>query len=152
MKRLLTILTMATLTLSMSAQSKLASELGEYRGFSSVYISKAMLRMFGSSGKIDGIGKVSPKAINNLDGIYIFSADESSYIGQLKSVTKKHVDKDKYELLMQNKDGEDFSNIYMREEKKGKRELVLFAGGEDEVSVIILIGDISLEDIQEINK
>ena len=54
----------------------------------------------------------------------------------------------KYEKLMEQKEGNEMMNIHKKEVDKDLREFVLLTSEENETSVIIIIGNISPDDLK----
>ena len=149
MKRFYIISLLLTLsTLFCQAQQSYFDKYADMDGVSSVYISKSMLKMFPDmSGKINGvnIGNLSSR----LDHIQILSSDNPSIIEQLRKETKDVNTKNGYEELMRVRDDGDKVTIYFKETKKGKNEFILIADEGNEYSIISIVGDLTLQEIQE---
>jgi len=127
------------------AAPTLAERLGQIKGITSVYVSKAMMGLAGSMGT--GI----PKGMaGKLEKIHIFSAEEDGKSKELRSTAEKFMKENNYEVVMEVKDeGEDYMCIRMKELRKDCREFVLLStDAEGEVSVIILTGNISEKDLE----
>ena len=133
------------------AQQSIFDKYAEMDGVTSVYITKSMLKMFPSmSGTINGVdvGNLASK----LENIQILSADDSNIIEQLRKETKYINTKNVYEELMRVRDDGDKTTIYFKERKKNS-EFILMTDESDEFTIISIIGDLTLKDIQEmINK
>lgn len=148
MKRIYIFSLLLTLsTLFCQAQQSFFDKYAEMDGVSSVYITKSMLKMFPDmSGKINGVnvGNLG----NRLDHIQILSSDNLSIIGQLRKETKDVNTKNGYEELMRVRDDGDKITIYFKETKKGKNEFILIADEGNEYSIISIVGDLTLQEIQ----
>ena len=148
MKRIYIFSLLLTLsTLFCQAQQSFFDKYAEMDGVSSVYITKSMLKMFPDmSGKINGVnvGNLG----NRLDHIQILSSDNLSIIGQLRKETKDVNTKNGYEELMRVRDDGDKITIYFKETKKGKNEFILIADEGNEHSIISIVGDLTLQEIQ----
>ena len=150
MKRIyiLTLL-LALSTVFCRAQQSFFDKYAEMDGVSSVYITKSMLNMFPNmSGKINGVnvGNIASR----LDNIQILSSDEAPIIEQLRKETKDINTKNGYEELMRVREDGEKTTIYFKERKKGNREFVLITDEKDEFTIISIIGDLTLKEIQEI--
>ena len=129
------------------AQQSFFDKYAEMDGVTSVYITKSMLKMFPSmSGTINGVdvGNLA----NKLENIQILSADDSNIIEQLRKETKYINTKNGYEELMRVRDDGDKTTIYFKERKKNS-EFILMTDEGDEFTIISIIGDLTLKDIQE---
>ena len=148
MKRIYIFSLLLTLsTLFCQAQQSFFDKYAEMDGVSSVYITKSMLKMFPSmSGTINGVdvGNLA----NKLENIQILSADDSNIIEQLRKETKYINTKNGYEELMRVRDDGDKTTIYFKERKKNS-EFILMTDEGDEFTIISIIGDLTLKDIQE---
>ena len=148
MKRIYIFSLLLTLsTFICQAQQSFFDKYAEMDGVSSVYITKSMLKMFPSmSGKINGVdvGNLASK----LENIQILSADDSNIIEQLRKETKYINTKNGYEELMRVRDDGDKTTIYFKERKKNS-EFILMTDESDEFTIISIIGDLTLKDIQE---
>ena len=148
MKRIYIFSLLLTLsTLFCQAQQSFFDKYTEMDGVSSVYITKSMLKMYPDmSGKINGVnvGNLG----NRLDHIQILSSDNPSIIEQLRKETKDVNTKNGYEELMRVRDDGDKITIYFKDTKKGKNEFILIADEGNEYSIISIVGDLTLQEIQ----
>ena len=130
-------------------QQSFFDKYAEMDGVSSVYITKSMLNMFPNmSGKINGVnvGNIASR----LDNIQILSSDEAPIIEQLRKETKDINTKNGYEELMRVREDGEKTTIYFKERKKGSSEFILITDEKDEFTIISIIGDLTLKEIQEI--
>ena len=148
MKRIYIFSLLLTLsTLFCQAQQSFFDKYAEMDGVTSVYITKSMLKMFPSmSGTINGVDVGN--FANKLENIQILSADDSNIIEQLRKETKYINTKNGYEELMRVRDDGDKTTIYFKERKKNS-EFILMTDEGDEFTIISIIGDLTLKDIQE---
>lgn len=148
MKRIYIFSLLLTLSaLFCQAQQSFFDKYAEMDGVTTVYITKNMLNMFPSmSGTINGVdvGNLA----NKLENIQILSADDSNIIEQLRKETKYINTKNGYEELMRVRDDGDKMTIYFKERKKNS-EFILTTDEGDEFTIILIIGDLTLKDIQE---
>ena len=117
-------------------------------GVTSVYITKSMLSLFPQGNtSINGvnIGNIA----NRLDNIQILSADEKDIIDQLRKETSNINTKNGYEELLRVREDGTKTTIYFNEKKK-KKEFVLLIDDKDEFTIISIVGDLTLKEIQEI--
>ena len=117
-------------------------------GVTSVYITKSMLSLFPQGNtSINGvnIGNIA----NRLDNIQILSADEKDIIAQLRKETSNINTKNGYEELLRIREDGTKTTIYFNEKKK-KKEFVLLVDDKDEFTIISIVGDLTLKEIQGI--
>ena len=117
-------------------------------GVTSVYITKSMLSLFPQGNtSINGvnIGNIA----NRLDNIQILSADEKDIIAQLRKETSNINTKNGYEELLRVREDGTKTTIYFNEKKK-KKEFVLLVDDKDEFTIISIVGDLTLKEIQGI--
>ena len=126
----------------------LAERLGQIKGITSVYVSKAMMGMAGGMG-----GKIPKSMVGKLDKINIFSTEDSGKSKELRSVAETFMKVNNYEVMMEvNDEGDDYMCIRMKELRKDCREFVLLTESDGgDVSVIILTGNISEKDLEGLN-
>lgn len=130
------------------AAPTLAERLGQIKGITSVYVSKAMMGLAG------GMGAGIPKGMTGkLEKIHIFSAEDDGKSKELRGTAEKFMKENNYEVVMEVTDeGGDYMCIRMKELRKDCREYVLLTVGDDgETSVIILTGNISEKDLEGLN-
>jgi hypothetical protein len=116
-------------------------------GVKSVYISKAMLSLMPGL-EVQGvdIGSTATK----LDNIQILSTEKSDIREKMSKEVKTLVNKGKVEELMRVKEDDENVFIYMKDLGEKKSEFILFNDDKDELTVIIITGTLTLNDIQKI--
>ena len=116
-------------------------------GVKSVYISKAMLSLMPSV-DLEGvnIGKTAAK----LDNIQILSTEKQDIRKKMTNEIKSLVSKGKVEELMRVKEEDENVNIFMKDLGNSKSEFILFNDEKDELTIIIITGSLTLNDIQKI--
>ncbi len=116
-------------------------------GVKSVYISKAMLSLMPGL-EVQGvdIGSTATK----LDNIQILSTEKSDIREKMSKEVKTLVSKGKVEELMRVKEDDENVFIYMKDLGEKKSEFILFNDDKDELTVIIITGTLTLNDIQKI--
>ena len=117
----------------------LAERLGQIKGITSVYVSKAMMGLAGGMG-----GKIPKSMAGKLEKINIFNAEDSGKSKELRSTAEKFMKDNNYEVMMEvNDEDDDYMCIRMKEPRKDCKEIVLLTETEEgEVSVIILTGNV----------
>ncbi len=137
------------ISMGMKGQSNIFDKYSDMQNVSSVFISKAMIEMQPKLYTNDVyIGKVAGK----LDGVYVISTLDNKIKQNLRKDIDDLIKKGKYELLMKQKGITSSSAFYIR--KKGDRiqELVMISDGAAKLNFTQLVGDLTLEDIQNITK
>lgn len=148
MKRTYIITLLLSLCSLMSyAQESFFDKFADMDGVTSVYISKAMLSMMPNM-KTEGIniGEVAGK----LDNIQILSCEKADLIPKIKKEIEYINPKNGYEELMRVNDAGDKTTIYLKKDKNGKKEFVLLSGEKKEFTIVVITGDLSLQEIQRI--
>ena len=148
MKKLLSILTAAILfTANLAAQETFTKKFGNVKGITSVYVSKALLGMMPDM-KTNGMNFAA--VASKLDNIQILNTETKAAANALKDGCRQLIAKGKYESLMNVSDGGEHTGIYMKEYARGKRQYVMLNTDKDETSVIVLTGDLTLQDIKNV--
>lgn len=129
------------------AQDSFFDKFADMDGVTSVYISKAMLSMMPNM-QTEGvnIGEVASK----LDNIQILSCEKPDIITKLKKETAFINPKNGYEELMRINDEGEKTIIYLKRDKSGKKEFVLLNNEKAEFTIIVIAGDLTLQEIQGI--
>ncbi|MBQ8889198.1 MAG: DUF4252 domain-containing protein [Bacteroidaceae bacterium] len=129
------------------AQHSYFDKYAEQEGVTSVYISKAMLSMIPNMQTDDlNIGQLTSK----LESVQILSCEKPEIIEQLKKETDFISTKNGYEELMRINDEGDKTTIYMKQKKDGLKEFVLLNRSKDEFTLILIVGNLTLQEIQQI--
>ena len=150
MKRIyiLTLL-LAISTIFCRAQQSFFDKYAEMDGVTSVYITKSMLSLF-PKGQASVNGVNIGNIASRLDNIQILSADEQPIIDKLRKETSGINSRNGYEELMRVREDGEKTTIYFKDRKKDKKEFVLLVDEKDEFTIISIVGDLSLQEIQGI--
>lgn len=153
MKRRTYILTlMLTIsTLFCHAQQSLFDKYAEMDGVSSVYITKSMLGLFKNVDSTINDIHIGSLA-DRLDNIQILSSEKPSIIELLRKETKDINTRNGYEELMRIREDGEKTTIYFKERKKGNNEFVLITDEKDEITIISIVGTITLQEMQGMMK
>lgn len=129
------------------AQDSFFDKFADMDGVTSVYISKAMLSMIPDM-QTEGvnIGGVASK----LDNIQILSCEKPAIIAKLKKETEFISPKNGYEELVRINDEGEKTTIYLKHNKNGKKEFVLLNNEKEEFTIIVITGNLTLQEIQGI--
>lgn len=144
---ILFLVTALVFSIHASAQKALFDKYEDTNGVTSIYISKTMLGMIPNvkAGKHD-IGNIASK----LDYIRILSCEKSALFSRLLDDARKNYQSGNYETIMKMNDDDEKVTIYQRTLKDGKNEFALLTEDKDEVTIINLMGTITLKDIKDI--
>ena len=150
MIRTLIIAIMATLCSVCSyGQQSFFDKYAEMDGVTSVYISKSMLSLF-PKGQTNVNGINIGDIASRLDNIQILSADEQPIVDKLRKETLHINTRNGYEELMRVREDGEKTTIYFKNGKKDKKEFVLLQDAKDEFTIISIVGDLTLQEIQGI--
>ena len=150
MIRTLIIAIMATLCSVCSyGQQSFFDKYAEMDGVTSVYISKSMLSLF-PKGQTNVNGINIGDIASRLDNIQILSADEQPIVDKLRKETSDINTRNGYEELMRVREDGEKTTIYFKDGKKDKKEFVLLVDEKDEFTIISIVGDLTLQEIQGI--
>ena len=118
-------------------------------GVTSVYISKSMLSLF-PKGQTNVNGINIGDIASRLDNIQILSADEQPIVDKLRKETSHINTRNGYEELMRVREDGEKTTIYFKDGKKDKKEFVLLQDAKNEFTIISIVGDLTLQEIQGI--
>jgi len=150
MIRTLIIAIMATLCSVCSyGQQSFFDKYAEMDGVTSVYITKSMLSLF-PKGQANVNGINIGDIASRLDNIQILSADEQPIVDKLRKETSHINTRNGYEELMRVREDGEKTTIYFKDGKKDKKEFVLLVDEKDEFTIISIVGDLTLQEIQGI--
>ena len=150
MIRTLIIAIMATLCSVCSyGQQSFFDKYAEMEGVTSVYISKSMLSLF-PKGQTNVNGINIGNIASRLDNIQILSADKQPIVDKFRKETSDINTKNGYEELMRVREDGEKTTIYFKDGKKDKKEFVLLVDEKDEFTIISIVGDLTLQEIQGI--
>jgi len=144
---ILFLVTALAFSIHASAQKAIFDKYEDTNGVTTIYISKTMLGMIPNvkAGKHD-IGNIASK----LDYIRILSCEKPALFSKLIDEARKTYRSGNYETIMKMNDDGEKMTIYQRTLKDGKNEFALLTEDKDEVTIINLMGAITLKDIKDI--
>ena len=150
MIRTLIIAIMATLCSVCSyGQQSFFDKYAEMDGVTSVYITKSMLSLF-PKGQANVNGVNIGNIASRLDNIQILSTDEQPIVDKLRRETSHINTRNGYEELMRVREDGEKTTIYFKDSKKDKKEFVLLQDAKNEFTIISIVGDLTLQEIQGI--
>lgn len=148
MKRMILTLCMAlTACMTTFAQKALFDRYSDTDGVSTVYISRNMMRMMGN---VKAGDKDISRIARRLDYLQVLSCGRPSLIPSIKKTAQNIFRQQKFSVVMQVNDSGEHTTIYERHYANGKKEFVLLAVERNEITIINLLGNVSLQDIQGI--
>ena len=129
------------------AQDSFFDKFADMDGVTSVYISKAMLSLMPDM-KTEGvnIGEVASK----LDNIQILSCEKPDIIAKLKKETAFISPKNGYQELIRINDEGEKVTIFQKQNEGKQKEFVLLCEEQNELTIIIITGNLTLQEIQSI--
>lgn len=129
------------------AQDAIFEKYADMDGVTSVFISKSMLNMMPNM-KAEGvnIGEVAGK----LDNIQILSTEKADIISKIRNEFNHINSRNGYEELMRVNDEGEKTTIYLKKEKNGKKEFILLNNQKKEFTIILIRGNLSMEEIKNI--
>ena len=130
-------------------QQSFFDKYAEMDGVTSVYISKSMLSLF-PKGQTNVNGINIGDIASRLDNIQILSADEQPIMDKLRKETSHINTRNGYEELMRVREDGEKTTIYFKDGKKDKKEFLLLQDAKDEFTIISIVGDLTLQEIQGI--
>ena len=130
-------------------QQSFFDKYAEMDGVTSVYITKSMLSLF-PKGQTNVNGVNIGNIASRLDNIQILSADEQPIVDKLRKETSHINTRNGYEELMRVREDGEKTTIYFKDGKKDKKEFVLLQDAKDEFTIISIVGDLTLQEIQGI--
>lgn len=136
-------------SVSSYGQQSFFDKYAEMEGVTSVYITKSMLSLF-PKGQTSVNGVNIGNITSRLDNIQILSADEQPIIDKLRKETSGINTRNGYEELMRVREDGEKITIYFKDGKKDKKEFVLLMDQKDEFTIISIVGDLTLQEIQGI--
>lgn len=136
-------------TLFCKAQDSYFNRYAEWRDVKTVYISKRMLKMVKS---YDGEVKVNGMRLGimneGLENIQIFSCKEKPAVEKMREEVSELIPSTGYEEVISIRDEGEKVSILFRELKENLSEFVLITDRKNEFNIISIVGNITLQDIQ----
>lgn len=130
------------------AQNKLFDKYSEMDNVTSVYISKAMFNMIPNF-ETNGMNLMNLKG--KIEGLQVLTTENNSIKAEMRNEFKELIGKD-HEELMRVKDGKTRATFYLKKKGELISELIMLADTDSSFNVIQLVGNFTLQEIQEITK
>ena len=131
------------------AQKAFFDKYDDKEGISTAYISATMLKMMGN---VQVGNKDISRIAKRLDHIQVLECERPSLINSIKNAAFAYYKQAKYAVVMKTKSNGEDVTIYEKRYKNGKNEYVLLTVERDELTIVNLLGRVSLEEIQAIAK
>ena len=148
MKKIIFLIALSICALTSHA-STLFDECENIKGITTVYVSKAMIALAGDL-NIEA-GDVDFNSIaNKIEEIEIMTADQSAPAATLRAKAKAAFKGNGYEKLMSVH--EDDENVDILMQKGSPNRCIILADQKDEMTVVILSGNFTVNDIVSLNK
>ncbi|MCL2597793.1 MAG: DUF4252 domain-containing protein [Paludibacter sp.] len=148
-KIFLTVIVAIAAFLSAHAQDEMFKKLGNEKNISVVYISKALLGLAGNM----NIGDANISSLaGKLTMLEIYSSEDPNAIKLMKNESEKLLnDGSELETLMKAKEGGEVISFVGKKGKDGNiSELLMIADETNEFSIIRLIGNFTMKDIEKV--
>lgn len=131
------------------AQKVFFDKFDDKDGVTTVYISASMLKMMGN---IQAGDKDISRIAKRLDHIQVLECERSSLIGNIKNAALSYYNQAKYAVVMKTKSNGEDVTIYEKKYQNGKNEYVLLMVEHNEITIVNLLGRVTLEEIKSIAK
>ncbi|MDD4514725.1 DUF4252 domain-containing protein [Massilibacteroides sp.] len=128
------------------AQNKLFDKFAEMDNVQSVYISKAMFQMMPNI-QTGGLNLMNLKG--KIESLQILNTDSKDKAEQMRKEFSGLINK-QHEELMRVRDGKTKATFYAKQKGDLINELIMLADTEKGFSVIQLLGNFTLQDVQDI--
>lgn len=139
----------AVMSLAMNAQSAFFKKCDNLDGVTTVYISKTMMK-FAKNMKMGGDGMNFAPIIQKVDNIEIVTSESEPGITRIRKEAQVFNAKSGYEELMKVNDSGEKVTILSKTGGKTENEFVIFADEGKELSVIIIRGPLTVDDIAKV--
>lgn len=130
------------------AQSALFDKYADMDDVTSVYISKAMFRMMP---KIENVGLNLVNMQGKIESLQIITTERPDQIPQMRKEFSQLINK-QHQELMRVRDGKTKATFYADMKGDQVKDLLMLADTDSSFVVIQLLGNFTLQDIQEITK
>ena len=131
------------------AQNKLFEKYADMDNVTSVYISKAMFQMMGN---VVNAGMNFTNLKGKIESLQLVSTEKQNMIAQMKKDFSQLVGNSQYQELMRVKDEKNRVNFFASMQGDLIKELIMLVNDEDSFTAIQLVGNFTLQDVQDIVK
>lgn len=146
MKRLIMIiLSVLAVWLGAGAQSAFFDKCDDMKDVTTVYISKAMLKM---AKNINAGGDMNfAPVVNKISSIEIVTTENRKSIAEVRKLAGMFSTKNGYEQLVRVKDPEQRVTVFSKTGTPENEFIIVADEGESELSVIVIRGSLTVEDV-----
>lgn len=144
MKHIILTIIIALASITASAESELFQKCEDIPGVSTVYVSTAMLKNAGID-KYDFKKANLSGLVSKVESLEVISAEGSS-MAQVAKLADTLIKSSDCESLVRVKEDNEIVNIFLRKLPKGRSELVIYTKENNEITLVILCGTITMED------
>jgi hypothetical protein len=130
------------------AQDKLFDKYAEMDNVTSVYISKAMFQMMPT---IENVGLNLMNMKGKIESLQLISTERTDQIPQMRKEFTQLINK-QHQELMRVRDGKTRATFYADIEGERVKNLLMLADTDSSFTVIRLLGNFTLQDVQDITK
>jgi len=130
------------------AQDKLFDKYAEMDNVTSVYISKAMFQMIPN---IENVGLNLMNMKGKIESLQLVSTEKTDQIPQMRNDFTQLINK-QHQELMRVRDGKTRATFYADMQGEKVKNLLMLADTDSSFTAIQLLGNFTLQDIQEIAK
>jgi hypothetical protein len=140
--------TLTTAGFAQNSSNQLFEKYTDTDGVTSVYISKAMFRMMPT---VENMGLNLVNMSGKIESLYILTTEKKELIPAMRKEFSQLVRKDHEELMRVRDEG---TKVTFYADMKGNlvKDLLMISDAENEFVVMQLLGNFTLQDIQEITK
>lgn len=152
MKKFLSFLLLAALTVTVSAQSgrDIYNKYSDEDGVTAVYISKSMFKLMGKLPSVDEDVNLS-ELVKSLEGFYLIEAGNNAGITQsLRNDVDKYVKSADYEMLMEAKDDGETVRVFIISKDDEVSGFVMLIVNAEECVFICLDGSMSRKALEDV--
>ncbi|MDR1160760.1 MAG: DUF4252 domain-containing protein [Tannerellaceae bacterium] len=135
-------------TIVAAAQDKLFDKYADMDSVTSVYISKAMFQMMPA---IENIGLNLMNMKGKIESLQLISTERTDQIPQMRKEFTQLINK-QHQELMRVRDGKTRTTFYADMNGEQVKNLLMLADTDSSFTAIRLIGNFTLQDVQEITK
>lgn len=146
MRKILLMLAFALACFHAAAQDQFFKNYANVKGVTTVYISKSMLSLMP---KITVGKKQLGQPSKKIDQLSILTCEQPSTAVSIATKAQAYYRRNSYEEMMQINDDGEKTIIYMKRHPKGRNEFVLLSQASDEMTIINVLGTLSLNDIRQ---
>lgn len=147
---LFTILLSALTLLPAGAQNKIFAKYAEMDNVEYVSITKAMLGLLGQGERATIQGIQIDGVFPSLEGILLISSNDAAVRKQMKADKVAIEDNEDYDCLISLRSSDRVVSTTYFGKNRGKNELIMYVGEDDNLSFIVLYGTFTQKELKEL--